>query len=155
MGTRHKQTVINKAGEIKVAQYGQWDGYPSGQGVEILRYLRSANLEEYQKNLDSIPLATTEQLEEIDEVENWPELYPYLSRDCGSNIHQMIENGEVEFVKHIDEWEANNWCDGFYTIDFSKNEFTSEFYDLKSTFKLDNLPTEEEYLEIMVKKEEE
>ena len=38
MGTRHQQMVINQKGEIKLSQYGQWDGYPSGQGKDILTY---------------------------------------------------------------------------------------------------------------------
>jgi hypothetical protein len=38
MGTRNLTMVINK-GETKVAQYGQWDGYPSGQGANILNFL--------------------------------------------------------------------------------------------------------------------
>jgi len=32
MGTRHLSMAYNKGGEVKVAQYGQWDGYPEGQG---------------------------------------------------------------------------------------------------------------------------
>ncbi len=39
MGTRNLTMVISK-GETKVAQYGQWDGYPSGQGVNILEFLK-------------------------------------------------------------------------------------------------------------------
>ena len=35
MGTRHLVAVIHKD-EYKVAQYGQWDGYPSGQGDTVL-----------------------------------------------------------------------------------------------------------------------
>jgi hypothetical protein len=38
MGTRNLTMVISK-GETKVAQYGQWDGYPSGQGATILNFL--------------------------------------------------------------------------------------------------------------------
>ena len=36
MGTRNLTKVINEQGEVVVAQYGQWDGYPSGQGVNAL-----------------------------------------------------------------------------------------------------------------------
>ncbi|MHC5949058.1 hypothetical protein ACVXZ3_04645 [Providencia hangzhouensis] len=39
MGTRHLICVA-KDGDYKVAQYGQWDGYPSGQGLTLLTFLR-------------------------------------------------------------------------------------------------------------------
>lgn len=155
MGTRHRQAVIAKDGELKLQQYGQWDGYPEGQGIQILEYLKSGNLDKYQENLSKIPLITDEQSEVVDKDENWTKRYPYLSRDCGSNIHQMIEDGTVKFVSHIDEEEAQKWCEGFYTIDFKNNQFISEFYDVKSSFPLDNLPTEKEYLEIMIEEEDE
>ena len=45
MGTRHAQYVINREGEEKVAQYGQWDGYPSEDS-----YL-GETLEEAKENL--------------------------------------------------------------------------------------------------------
>lgn len=153
MGTRHLQTVIAKNGETKVNQYGQWDGYPSGQGIEILKYLRSGNLVKYQENLEKLDLITDSQMEEVNKDPNRSKNYPYLSRDCGSDIHQMIQNGEVKFVCFIDTKEAESWCEGFYTIDFSKNEFTSRFYDKKKTFKLDKLPTVKRYLKLMEPKE--
>ncbi len=145
MGTRHTQSVITKKGELKIKQYGQWDGYPSGQGIGILEYLRNGNLEKYQENLENIPPVTDEQVTEIDKDPNWKQEYPYLSRDCGSKIHQMIEDGEVKFVQLIDEEESRKWCEGFYTIDFSKNEFVVD-WDGIHTFKLDALPTNEEFL---------
>ena len=137
MGTRGLQKVINKAGELKISQYNQWDSYPSGQGVEILQYLRSGNLEKYQENLEEIPLVTDEQLSEINGDENWKEKYPYMSRDCGSRIHKLIEEGLVEFVAFCDEKEARAWCEGFYTINFQENTFHSEFHGRESTFPLD------------------
>ena len=39
MGTRNL-TAVMIDGEYKVAQYGQWDGYPSGQGLTCLHFLR-------------------------------------------------------------------------------------------------------------------
>ena len=36
MGTRNLTKVIDKNGIVRVAQYGQRDGYPSGQGLNAL-----------------------------------------------------------------------------------------------------------------------
>ena len=149
MGTRHLQTVITKEGDKKVSQYGQWDGYPSGQGIDILRYLKTGNLRKYQQNLNKIPLITQKQVDIVNKDKNWQENYPYLSRDCGANIHQLIEDGKVKFVSHISEDEARKWCGGFYTIDFSKNKFISEYGGKLKAFDLNKLPTEKRYLKIM------
>ena len=35
MGTRHITAVVSE-GEFVVAQYGQWDGYPTGAGNDIV-----------------------------------------------------------------------------------------------------------------------
>lgn len=54
MGTRHLIIVIDKNNALKVAQYGQWDGYPSGQGVDVLAFAKDkekmARLEAELKN---------------------------------------------------------------------------------------------------------
>ncbi len=149
MGTRGCQTVINQNGEVKLRQYNQWDSYPSGQGQEILKYLKKGKLEEYLKNLNKIPIATDKQLEEVDNDKDWKRNYPYLSRDCGSHIHQMIEDGIVKFVVHIDKLEAEAWCEGFYTIDFKEGTFTSEYHGRKKTYKLSKLPSVNKYLKDM------
>jgi len=146
MGTRHKQTVIDRDGNMKIAQYGQWDGYPSGQGVDILNYLKSGDLDKYQQNLINIPEITQEQIDEVNQNDKWDIDYPYLSRNCGSDIHQMIENGSVKFVSFIPEEEARKWCEGFYTINFKDSTFTVEYYDKTVTYKLDSLPSEEDFL---------
>lgn len=146
MGTRHKQTVINQEGEVKIAQYGQWDGYPSGQGKDILNYLKTGDLDKFKENLKSVKVATDKQLQEIDKVKDWSQEYPYLSRDCGSKIYRLIENGEVPFVCHISEDEALKWCEGFYTIDFQKRKFISEYHGIKKSYSLDKLPTKKAYL---------
>lgn len=49
MGTRNLTMVISK-GETKVAQYGQWDGYPSGQGATILNFLKFLGTDKNSKD---------------------------------------------------------------------------------------------------------
>ena len=144
MGTRHMQTVIDKEGNLKIQQYGQWDGYPSGQGIDILNYLRRGDLEKYQKNLSKLKILTEKQLKKISK-RPWLVNYPHLNRNCGAKLHKMVEDGEVKSVYHFDDSD----CEGFYTIDFSKNEFTSKFHRIKVTYPLDKLPTDEQYLKDM------
>ena len=38
MGTRHLIRV-KKDGKLCVSQYGQWDGYPTGQGKDVLKFV--------------------------------------------------------------------------------------------------------------------
>jgi hypothetical protein len=53
MGTRNLTMVISK-GEYKIAQYGQWDGYPSGQGSVVLNFLMNldVDLNKFRDTLD-------------------------------------------------------------------------------------------------------
>ena len=146
MGTRHYQTVIDKAGVTKVAQYGQWDGYPSGQGLDILSFLRTADLEKYQQELSIIREATEAELSTIEKMNDWVYAFPYLSRDCGAKIHELIIAGDVPIVRLMDKKEAYQWCEGFYTIDFSKGVFISEYDQTKVEYPLASLPTDKEYL---------
>lgn len=103
MGTRHLQSVIDKKGKLRISQYGQWDGYPSGQGIDILNYLRGANLERYQRHLSEIKPITAKQIKQVEEFENGNEAFYFLSRDCGARIHHMIEWGACPFVLLHDE----------------------------------------------------
>ena len=51
MGTRNLTLVIDKEGQVKVAQYGQWDGYPEGQGATILEFAKD---KEKMQKLESV-----------------------------------------------------------------------------------------------------
>lgn len=150
MGTRHLIIVKDKTGTTKISQYGQWDGYPSGQGRNILAFLKQMNYPEFDKQLRKLREVTQTEVDEIDKLgEEWPEKYPYLSRDCGSKILQMTQDGKVKFVSICTQKEADRWCEGFYTIDLKKRKFYSEFHNIKKMYSLDKLPTEEKYLSDM------
>ncbi len=162
MGTRHYQVVIDKKGTKRVQQYGQWDGYPSGQGLNILKYLKSGDLEKYQSNLEKIKTPTKNQIEAINKelAKNGLEhekggKYYHFNRDCGSQMHQLIEDGKVKNVQLMTKEEADKWCEGFYTIDFQNNTFQTEYYGISKKYQLDNLPSEEQYLQDCTEKEEE
>ena len=146
MATRHIQKVIDKNGKVKISQYGQWDGYPEGQGVKILNYLKTGDLEKYQKELEKIHPITEEEAEMVRNDKEWKRNYPYLSRDCGANIHRMIEEGKVKFVDLMPDEEAKLWCEGFYTIDFRYGHFITEYKGIKKVFSIYHLPSEEKYI---------
>ena len=65
MGTRHLICVV-KNGEYKVAQYGQWDGQPSGQGADILNFLKNEmDRAKFNNQIEALSFATEEELEQM------------------------------------------------------------------------------------------
>lgn len=146
MSTRHLQTVINENGMIKINQYGQWDGYPSGQGVEILKFLRDNDLELYLKKVNELREAIDEDFLKADRSKNWEKLYPQLNRDTGSKIHNLILKGKVKFVDLATYNDARLNCSGFYTINFQHNIFVAEYGGNIKSYELTNLPSDEQFL---------
>ena len=55
MGTRNLTCVFIN-GEYKVAQYCQWDGYPSVQGVRVLSFLRGEKVEDRKHYMTKKPI---------------------------------------------------------------------------------------------------
>ena len=205
MGTRHLTMVIQNK-EPKVAQYGQWDGYPDGTGKNILEFF-STNNERYsiksKKNKGSHnsinfkifkdQIAKTKFLSNEELHKRWIEFdpsgkgmdlstskrfslkYPALSRDTGSNVLQLIYDGKCyELQDSRDFAEDSLYCEWAYVIDLDKNTFevyegfnkeslnknerfyngkdiNTKYYPVKHihTFDLNNLPSEEKFLDIL------
>lgn len=164
MGTRHLIRVIEN-GEIKVAQYGQWDGYPEGQGVTALEILSNPELlAGLRKNLSKVRWATEDDYRRISEVLDLPEdgwltfeqgeqynaLVPHLSRDTGANILRIIAETtlqELPLGDSRDFIEDGLFCEWAYTVDFDENNF--QVWTNGRTivsYKLDQLPTTDEFV---------
>ena len=138
MGTRGLTCVV-WGDEFKVAQYGQWDHYPSGQGVHILSFLRCvmsdpARIEEFFQRIEALSWYTEEEL-----IETWKEvgvdattqdnvpwdlakkyfkLFPELSRDTGGKILDYIMLGDVTKVIDDHDFAADSlFCEWAYVID--------------------------------------
>jgi hypothetical protein len=163
MGTRNLTVVKDKKGTTKVAQYGQWDGYPQHSGILALEFLRDeANQENLRNRLTLVEFIDDQEAEAIwegfDHDDNDPtkytKEYPGLSRDTGIGIILAIASA-TETLKTIDNSEFRNdelFCEGVYEIDFSlgdKGKFISTYNGITKEFFLENLPSDEHYLSAM------
>lgn len=172
MGTRHLHCAVID-GEYKVAQYGQWDGYPSGQGTDLLEILRGVNLDYLKKTIKNCQYLTEDEIKVIDDDLDWKVTYPYLSRDTGAQIYRFInDNNGLKLVNKLKFAADSLFCEWAYVIDFDKNTlevyrgfneialteadrffFLNEFREknyhpvkLVATFDLTNLPNDDTFL---------
>ena len=126
MGTRHLIAVFYK-GEYRIAQYGQWDGYPSGQGVDVLKFLRKEmKLPLFHERLLALREITEAEIDKVNALgDGWQTEYPHLSRDAGSDILLMVQKGVRDnAVKlYIDFAGDSLYCEYAYVIDFDKGTF--------------------------------
>jgi hypothetical protein len=85
--------MVVSEGEYRIAQYGQWDHYPSGQGVDILKFCQehmtnAEDMQRFRNNLKDIQWVDESNVERIRKAqeEDRYEAFPYLTRDHGSDI---------------------------------------------------------------------
>ena len=141
MGTRNL-TAVFSGGEYKVAQYGQWDGYPSGQGAKILSFLSdNGNIKNLQSNLGKVRFLDPQGVDK-DFCESYDKNAPkwsnepdnrtaeqirwfvsYISRDIGGDILSSIADSkdkEIVIKNSIDFAGDSLFCEWAYVIDFDK-----------------------------------
>jgi len=162
MGTRNLTLVKNLEGITKIAQYGQWDGYPEHSGITALVFLRDkVNRDNLLVELQQVEFIDEEEANDIyesfDHDDNDPtkylNSYPGLHRDTGIDILKVVAN-TMNTIKTIDNSEFAKdtlFCEGIYEVDFSTNKFISIYDDNKVSYDLDELPSDEEYLAMWVK----
>ena len=141
MGTRNL-TCVWIDGAFKVAQYGQWDGYPGGIGLDILRFLKQTNLDAFKDAVRACHWATKEEVEAT-----WVECgmekgaefvsmaisdihgkkYPEFCRDTAAKILPLILKKPLALNdKH--EFAADGlFCEWAYVIDL--DAMTLEVYE--------------------------
>lgn len=133
MGTRNL-TMVYSNGEYKVAQYGQWDGYPEGLGSQLLKYLKGINISELRNAVNRCTYLTKEDFDEInnniDKARednpkfSWQKFYPELSRDTGGDILNLIMFKNKKKLKNSLTFAADSlFCEWGYVIDLDKNIF--------------------------------
>jgi hypothetical protein len=140
MGTRNVVAVVVD-GQYKIAQYGQWDGYPDGQGADVLEFLRTEmNPKVFKSKVRALRFLTEDERKAewaaagADLTEEWvtwevsarhKELYPQNSRDTGAGILKLVQDGpdgmtiedEIAFVAD------SLFCEWVWVVDLDRNTF--------------------------------
>lgn len=133
MGTRNLTMLISD-GETKVAQYGQWDGYPGGQGLTALSFLNQCDLSKLKEKVSQLSFYTNEELDNLQKQldrgdfkdGSFGVIYPEFSRDWGASILEEIYNDRIKSKKLKDEKEFaadSLFCEYCYVIDLDKRTF--------------------------------
>lgn len=135
MGTRNLTCVI-KGGEWKVAQYGQFDGYPNGQGATVRSFLKNCDLDLFKKKIDLCWFGTNAEIEaafkpfmltntfglNIEEAENFKKSpFGHLSRDVAATILNVIyESSTPIMLEDSHDFGGEASCEWAYVIDLDQ-----------------------------------
>ena len=131
MGTRHL-IAVHAGGEYKIAQYGQWDGYPSVQGLGVLGFCRTMDRAAFTEKVKAATFLTKANAERINAElkaantgsHRHPLMekggkYQQFSRDRGAEILQIVADHEPGILlKDSISFAADSlFCEWAYVID--------------------------------------
>ena len=140
MGTRNL-TIIFADDEYKVAQYGQYDGYPYGQGATALQFLHQVKPNILKKRCNNVKILTEDirkarWLEFNVDITNKPYVefkvaqkfekkYPELSRGTGAVILDIIYKSkqDLHLENSIDFIADSLFCEWAYLVDLDHQTF--------------------------------
>ena len=171
MGTRSLKMVINQEGEKKVAQYGQWDGYPSCVGVGVLEFIKNKDLfEKFKTNLPKVrfldakgidkdfvdsydknsPEWSNEPDNRTEEQKRW--FSTYISRDLAEEVLTNIANSidaEILLIDREDTAKVGGWVEYSYVINLKENTFGVYGHidqEPMKVYNLNELPSEDVFI---------
>jgi hypothetical protein len=141
MGTRHL-IAAQVDGQYKIAQYGQWDGYPSGQGLTALAFCRTivdqAARQAFAEKLRATAFVTDEDIEAINAelkatytgsfkhpMRGEGGKYQQFSRDRGATILRIVADAEpgIKLQNSIGFAGDSLFCEFAYVVDLDKGTF--------------------------------
>lgn len=137
MGTRNL-TIVVSDGTYKVSQYCQWDGYPSGQGMTIAKFIEkrlstAEGVAAFKAKLAGLRVLTAEEIHAcwkeagaddsgwatLDVAKKFKEKNAHLNRDFGAQILEYIWTEEKPEVSTPDVSFAGDslFCEWAYVLD--------------------------------------
>ena len=145
MGTRGLTKVVYK-NQVIVAQYGQWDHYPEGQGVTLFHALQDPDV--VKRFIEKIPQIYYPSDSDVEAMckpfedgsmagmmtfesgDKFAEKYPTLTRNTGGEIFKVIAdygNAPIPISKDEDFEKDELFCEGVYTVDLDRELFHTQF----------------------------
>jgi len=132
MGTRHL-TIVVSDGQYKVAQYGQWDGYPTGQGKTVTQFIidnlrQQDGFDSFKKKIDACKFISHEDLQE--KMKDYPQYVTFeqekeldakfsaFSRNTCAKILDVINNNvePVELQNMIEFANDSLFCEWAWVV---------------------------------------
>jgi hypothetical protein len=146
MGTRNLTNVIYE-GETIVSQYGQWDGYPEGQGTTLFYTLQEdGTIEKFINNIPRIYYPTETELEAlfapfmdgsspgmmtIGSGDKLEEALPTLTRNTCAEIIRVVANYDkspkIPISRDLEFENDALYCEAVYVVNLDNKTFTSKW----------------------------
>lgn len=142
MGTRNLTAVLVNSTPV-IAQYGQWDGYPSGQGRTALNFCRKylktqqgrdAFMEKAKRCRWENDTEVSEFNKSIGCEDGWMNMeqaakyhaaFPYMNRDHGAKILHMVHDAPADetivLTNSYDFAQNSLFCEYAYVVDLTSN----------------------------------
>ena len=136
MGPRHITAVVAE-GEFVVAQYGQWDGYPTGAGNDIVAIISGKidQLKDSLKHIVPVDSGTVERYwtecgaqewgADMETCQRFKAKHMTLDRDTGPDVLNILIRTEVPVELYLDvDFIANGlFCEWVYVVDLDSGMF--------------------------------
>ena len=142
MGTRSLTCVVLD-GKFKIAQYGQFDGYPSGQGstaLSIMREIVTQNkLDRFTDKVRALTKLTADQHKQLwidvgaDPNKDYVSMeignafdakHPELSRRTGAEILSLVMYRDIASVQLSEDFAHDSpFCEWAYVVDLDQGIF--------------------------------
>ena len=149
MGTRNLVCVVLD-GEMKVAQYGQWDGYLKGQGKTVIDFIaKKMKLAKFKKAIKECRWLTDAEnrqtwveagdvpnnksgMVNMEVADKHSAMYPGLSRDRGAQILTLIQDGT--YTRTVRNEKTRKFGEKKFTVEPVRGLVNSESFAADSLF---------------------
>lgn len=146
MGTRHL-VCVELNGQYKVAQYGQFDGYPDHCGVKLKDSLNAYSKQQIRNAVSRVTLHKMEEIEKFlnfyDSESELLQNYPFIDRHIASDIIDMLVQTEIPNPILFDSssFAAESlFCEWAYVINLD-----DEFFEVYRGFQKEPHPVTERF----------